>query len=78
MGEHLRKSIMTTRTVDDELDSIIRMFGAKYPHRSGEELDALVHDVYAHLASTATVTAHLIPLTVNRCHNMLNSRIGVS
>jgi hypothetical protein len=68
----------TMRTVTDELESIVQMFCEKYPDRSEAEIDVLVHDAYAVLAAQATVTAHLIPLTVNRCHKLLSRRVGVA
>jgi hypothetical protein len=66
---------MMAKTVIDELESIVRMFSEKNPDRSTEEIDLLVHDVYSGLASGATVTAHLIPLKVNRCHKVLKRRV---
>ena len=61
-------SLVSTKTVTDELDSITRMLCEKYPDRTEAEIGSLVCDVYTTLLSGATVTAHLIPLTVNRCH----------
>jgi hypothetical protein len=63
-----------TRTVADELESITRMFCEKYADRSESGIESMVHDVYTHLVSEATVTAHLIPLTVNRCQRMLTKQ----
>lgn len=48
---------MSTKTVTDELDSIVGMLCAKYPDRSEGDVTSLVNGVYARLSSEATVTA---------------------
>jgi hypothetical protein len=63
-----------TGTATDELESIVSMLREKYPDRGADEVTALVYDVYSLLSSEATVTAHLIPLTINRCHKVLKCR----
>lgn len=60
-----------TRTVADELESMIQMFGEKFPDQSESAIARLVNDVYNRLSAEATVTAHLIPLTMNRCQRTL-------
>lgn len=59
--------------LEDELGSITDVLCVKYPMCSREEVHAVVGDAYRHLAATATVTAHLIPLTVNRARRVLES-----
>lgn len=66
---------LRTKTVTDELNFIVRMLCAKYPDRSEVDVTSLVDDVYERLASEATVTAHLIPLTVNRCQKLLTRQL---
>ena len=63
-----------TKTIADELESIVAMLGEKYPDHGDDEIASLVHDVFTRLSSEATVTNHLIPLTVNRCHEVLRRR----
>ncbi|MDT5359427.1 MAG: hypothetical protein QOC69_1189 [Mycobacterium sp.] len=47
-----------TKTVTDELESIVSVLCEKYPDHSDDEIASLAHDVYARLSSEATVTAH--------------------
>lgn len=58
--------------VRDELDGVIVTLCAKYPRHSRSEIEDVVAAVYAGLAAKATVTAHLIPLTLNRSRRLLN------
>jgi hypothetical protein len=60
-----------TKTVTDELESIVSELCGKFPDHSEDQIASLAHDVYGRLSSEATVTAHLIPLTMNRCHKVL-------
>lgn len=64
--------------VDDELASVVSALCAKFPDRGGDEIAELVITVYRRLADHATVTAHLIPLTLNRCRRLLIDRAKVS
>jgi hypothetical protein len=63
--------------IGDELERVVSMLCSKYPDRTHDEIAALVSEVYRQLASKATVTTHLIPLTVNRCRQALTSRPDV-
>jgi hypothetical protein len=57
--------------VHDELDSVVSTLCARLPGRTRREVEAVVAAVYAELAAEATVTAHLIPLTLNRSRRLL-------
>lgn len=70
---HLPAARSTPNMVEDELGSITDVLCAKYPMRSREEVHAVVGDAYLHLVSTARVTTHLIPLTLNRARRVLES-----
>ena len=52
--------------VDDELGAVVAAVCAKFPDHSRAEVADLVSQSYRHLQAGATVTAHLIPLTLNR------------
>jgi hypothetical protein len=60
--------------VSDELEAIISALWRKYPDHSCLEVEAVVAQVYAELAANAKVTAHLIPLTLNRSRRLLAQR----
>ncbi|WNG83572.1 hypothetical protein C6A86_007925 [Mycobacterium sp. ITM-2016-00316] len=55
----------------DELGEVIAEVQAKFPERPLEEVEDVVRGAYRHLARTATVTAHLIPLTLNRSMRLM-------
>jgi hypothetical protein len=59
-------------TVHDELAGIVSALGAKFPERTRAEIEVVVAKTYAELALNATITAHLIPLTLNRCRRLLS------
>lgn len=59
--------------VHDELDGVVSSLCTRFPDRARIEVEAVVADVYAELAARATVTAHLIPLTLNRSRRRLSS-----
>ena len=63
--------------IGDELERVVSMLCVKYPDRNHDEIATLVSEVYHRLASNATVTTHLIPLTVNRCRRVLTDRPDV-
>jgi len=66
---------MTTtagRMVHDELDGVVSELCARFPTRPRSEIESVVADVYAELASNAEVVAHLIPLTLNRSRRRLH------
>ena len=52
--------------VEDELDGIVSAVCAKFPSRPRAAIEGLVSQAYRDLRARATVTAHLIPLTLNR------------
>jgi hypothetical protein len=58
--------------VHDELDSVVSTLCTRLPGRTRSEVEAVVAAVYAELAAGATVTAHLIPLTLNRSRRLLS------
>jgi len=58
---------------DYELARIVSVLRGKYPERDPEQISVLVAEVYRRLAENATVTTHLIPLTINRCRRLLES-----
>lgn len=57
--------------VSDELDSVVSALCARYPTRRRSEVERLVGDVYDQLAENASITAHFIPLTLNRSRRAL-------
>lgn len=77
-GTVLLEVVPTAPPLDDapglartEIDAVAAMLAARFPQADRREIDALVGAVYAELASSARVHAHLIPLTLNRCRRML-------
>jgi hypothetical protein len=61
--------------VRDELDGVVSTLCNRFPHRVRVEIVAVVAEVYAELAAKATVTAHLIPLTLNRTQRLLSNEL---
>jgi hypothetical protein len=59
--------------VHDELNGVVSALCARFPARPRDEVDRVVTDVYEQLASGATITAHLIPLTLNRSRRVLSA-----
>jgi isopentenyldiphosphate isomerase len=57
--------------VKDELSEVVAAVCAKFPDRSRAEVKALVWESYEHLKGSANVTAHLIPLTLNRSMRLM-------
>jgi hypothetical protein len=57
--------------VSDELEAIVAALCRKYPEHPAAEIEAVVARVHAELATGAKVTAHLIPLTLNRSRRLL-------
>ncbi|ULE33430.1 three-helix bundle dimerization domain-containing protein [Mycobacterium sp. IDR2000157661] len=57
--------------VHDELESLVCNLCAKYPERSRVEVERVVAAVYAEIVAQATVTSHVIPLTLNRSRRLL-------
>lgn len=60
----------TAPMVSDELEAIVTALRQKYPEHP-TQVEAVVAQVYADLAASAKVTAHLIPLTLNRSRRIL-------
>lgn len=58
--------------VGDELDGVVSALCARYPTRRRDEVERLVAGVYDQLAVNASITAHLIPLTLNRSRRALS------
>lgn len=59
--------------VHDELEGVASTLCTKFPQRSRSEVESVVATVYAELAANAKVSAHLIPLTLNRSRRLLAS-----
>jgi hypothetical protein len=59
--------------VRDELEAVVSALCARFPDRNRSDVERVVADVYARLVASATVTAHLIPLTLNRSRRVLGS-----
>ena len=59
--------------IRDELGAVVSALCARFPDRNLSDVERVVADVYAQLVANATVTAHLIPLTLNRSRRLLNS-----
>lgn len=58
---------VTVREMDrDELSGLVTTVHSKFTDRPRDEVGDVVRSAYRHLARNATVTAHLIPLTLNR------------
>jgi hypothetical protein len=58
--------------LNDELDGVVSTLCARFPSRRRSEIERVVADVYDQLAGNATITAHLIPLTLNRSRRLLD------
>jgi hypothetical protein len=58
--------------VHDELMSVVSTLCARFPNRSSSEIAEVVAKVHAELTKNATVTSHLIPLTLNRSRRLLS------
>jgi hypothetical protein len=57
--------------VRDELEAVVSALCARFPDRGRSDVERVVAAVYARLVASATVTAHLIPLTLNRSRRLL-------
>jgi hypothetical protein len=71
--ETLRMARSRAPMIRDELDGVVSELCARFPNRSRNELENVVTDVYEQLATRATITAHLIPLTLNRSRRVLSA-----
>ncbi|MCV7300822.1 hypothetical protein H7J93_14410 [Mycobacterium barrassiae] len=63
-------------TVRDELDRVVSELRTRFSDRTRIDIESVVNEVYAELAARATVTAHLIPLTLNRSRRILARSAG--
>jgi hypothetical protein len=59
--------------IHDELNGVVSALCARFPTCSRSEIERVVTDVYEQLATGATITAHLIPLTLNRSRCVLSA-----
>ena len=55
----------------DELQGVVSALCARFPTRQRSDVETVVADVYEQLAGSARITAHLIPLTLNRSRRLL-------
>ena len=61
----------------DELQSVVSALCARFPTRQRSDVETVVADVYEQLAGSARITAHLIPLTLNRSRRLLEGTQGI-
>ena len=55
----------------DELQGVVSALCARFPTRQRSDVETVVADVNEQLAGSARITAHLIPLTLNRSRRLL-------
>lgn len=68
----LLPDVVPVREMDrDELSGVITAVHSKFPDRTRDEVGDVVRSAYRHLAHNATVTSHLIPLTLNRSMRLM-------
>ena len=67
----------TSKLTEHELASVVGFVCARFPQRSRDEVADVVATAYRHLSARANVTAHLIPLTVNRSLRILRQSTPV-
>ncbi|MEO9222867.1 MAG: hypothetical protein ABI251_14055 [Mycobacteriaceae bacterium] len=58
-------------SVQRALQSVVSALSAAFPAHSGDQVREVVYSTYEQLASTAKITAYLIPLTINRAQARL-------
>ena len=63
--------------VTDELQGVVSALCARFPTRQRSDVETVVADVYEQLAGSARITAHLIPLTLNRSRRLLEGTQGI-
>jgi hypothetical protein len=61
----------TEPLLHDELDGLVSWLCLRFPGRSRGDVEDVVDGVFDELQRNATVTAHLIPLTLNRSRRLL-------
>lgn len=64
---------LSPSVVDGELAGVAAAVCARFPQLSRAYVDGVVDAAYRHLRSSATITAHLIPLTLNRSMRIIQS-----
>lgn len=57
---------LSPNVIDGELAGVVAAVCAKFPQLPRAYAEGVVHAAYRHLRSKATITTHLIPLTLNR------------
>ncbi len=62
----------TSTLETDELAGIVAALCAKFPGVPRSDVETLVKAAFEHLKAHATVTAHLIPLTLNRSVRLMS------
>ncbi|WP_286274346.1 hypothetical protein [Mycobacterium antarcticum] len=67
-----------TRMETDELAGIISAVCARFPGSPRADVETLVEGAFRHLKAGATVTAHLIPLTLNRSLRLMHESVATS
>ncbi|CAN5852661.1 hypothetical protein BH09ACT7_BH09ACT7_32790 [soil metagenome] len=65
-------SIVAGQLEQRELQSMVSMLCARFPDTDPTEIAQLVTDVYYRLRENARIRSHLIPLTLNRCRQILS------
>jgi hypothetical protein len=74
----MNQSIVAGQLDRRELQSLVSMLCARFPDSSPTEVERLVTDVYCRLSESARIRSHLIPLTLNRCRQILSGHpVGV-
>lgn len=63
---------LTEPLLQDELDGVVSWLCERFPGRTRDDVEDVVDGVFAELQRNATVTAHLIPLTLNRSRRLLD------
>ncbi|MEV3901483.1 hypothetical protein AB0K11_04095 [Mycobacterium sp. NPDC050551] len=66
---------LPSRLVRDELTGVVDAVCARYPNWDRTAVQDLVSRVYSDLLERATVTAHLIPLTLNKTLRLMRSQM---
>jgi hypothetical protein len=64
-------TVTATSMTSDELTAVVSALRQRFPQLPAVEVETVVARVYEELAATAKVTAHLIPLTLNRSRRLL-------
>ncbi|MBJ7338109.1 hypothetical protein [Mycolicibacterium sp.] len=67
-----------TRLQSDELAGIVAAVCAKFPDAPRDVVAMVVAESFRHLKMSATVTTHLIPLTLNRSTRLMHESTGTA